>query len=159
MTIGIYCIEHVSSGKRYIGKSINIERRLFTHKCLLQKEKQNLKQVNRHLWNAVQKYGWESFDTYVLQEFPLIDEESMSIAELMWIDYFNTTNRKKGYNLRRDSSTKMIVHDETKLLQSENTQGENNPNFGNYWTKEQKDRMSKIAINRHVEGALLIKLP
>lgn len=31
MTIGIYVIEHVASGKRYVGKSVNIEARFWAH--------------------------------------------------------------------------------------------------------------------------------
>lgn len=44
---------------------------------------------------------------------------------------YKLIDRKFGYNLRMDSSTKMIVHEETKKLLSKVNSGENNPNFGN----------------------------
>ena len=47
------------------------------------------------------------------------------------MDDYKSTDRQFGYNLRRDSSTQMIVHEETKQLLSEKYQGENNPNYGN----------------------------
>lgn len=37
MTIGIYCIEHVESGKKYVGKSIHIQKRINIHKHYLTK--------------------------------------------------------------------------------------------------------------------------
>lgn len=112
MTIGIYCIEHVESGKKYVGKSVEIERRLASHKYQLNKCPRD-KKTNLHLWNAVQKHGWGAFKTYVLQEFDVVDEELIGLAELEWMDKLRTCERDFGYNLRRDTSTKMITHPET----------------------------------------------
>jgi hypothetical protein len=47
------------------------------------------------------------------------------------MDNYKSTDREFGYNLRRDSSTQMIVHEETKQLLSKCNLGENNPNYGN----------------------------
>lgn len=152
MTIGIYCIENLKDGKRYIGKSINIEKRIAFHKYNLTRPEPNRKVVNRHLYNAVQKHGIDNFDFYIIQEFPIIDDESISISELFWIDTFSTCDRKYGYNLRRDSSTKMLVHEETRELQRQISTGETNPNYGNYWSDKQKERMSEIAKSRHRSG-------
>ena len=46
--------------------------------------------------------------------------------------------------MRLDSSTKNIVHEETRKLLSKNNSGINNPNYGNKWTDEQKKKMSEI---------------
>lgn len=152
MTIGVYCIEHVSSGKCYVGKSINIERRLASHKYWLTRKEMSKTHCNRYLYNAVQKHGWDAFDCYVLQEFPVVDEEVIAVSELFWMEWLNSTERNFGYNLRMDSSTKMIVHDETRVLLREVSTGERNPNYGNYWTERQKKRMSQIALKRHGSG-------
>lgn len=151
MTIGIYCIEHINSAKKYIGKSKNIEKRLQVHKYLLCDPKRS-KDCNRHLHNAVQKYGIGLFKFYVLEAFENINELIMKERELYWIDFYNTCIRDFGYNLRRDSSTKMMVHEETLALQSIVHLGKNNANFGNRWSNEQKLKMSKIASARHAAG-------
>jgi group I intron endonuclease len=148
--IGIYCIEHIESGKKYIGKSVNIKRRLAAHKCTLTKTSRSKKHCNNYLYSAVQKYGWNSFRTYVLQSFNEVNEKEIAKAELYWMDKYDTCNI--GYNLRRDSGSKMICHHLTRKLQSENNQGSKNPNFDNSWSQEQKDRMSIIAKNRHSSG-------
>lgn len=118
MTIGIYCIEHIASGKKYVGKSVRIENRLSWHKYHLTRDNPS-RSTNRHLWNAVRKYGWEAFKTYVLQEFASVDEEPIGLAEIEWMDKLKTCDREFGYNLRRDTSTKMVVHPETLVALSE----------------------------------------
>lgn len=152
MTIGIYCIRHVKSNKRYIGKSINIEKRFTSHKHYLTRLNRRNKDTNRHLHNAVMKYGWCSFELEVLEKFDTVDESLMSDCELKWMDLYNTCNRKFGYNLRRDSSTKMITHDETKTLQSKVQSGSGNGNFGVRWTNEAKEKMSKLKKQQHLSG-------
>lgn len=154
MTIGIYCIQHIESGKRYIGKSVNIERRLIQHKSRLQQSNRSLKHTSRHLYNAVQKYGWSAFVTSVIEVFAFVDEEAIAERELYWIDYFNTCDRKCGFNLRRDSSTGMIVSDETREIKSKQNQGVNNPNFGNQWTEDMKQNMSDTKEKQHEDGSI-----
>lgn len=151
MTIGIYSITHRDSGKRYIGKSINIESRLWQHKNLLTKPERS-KDCNRHLYNAVQKYGWETFCVETIEEFDWIDDDHIAARELFWMDHFQTCDRRFGYNLRRDSSTKMEVHAETRAIQSIQMRGEGNPNFANYWSDDMKSAMSEITKRRHCEG-------
>lgn len=152
MTIGIYAIRNKINQKMYIGKSIDIEHRFWSHKNLLSKTERNKKQTNRFLWNAVQKYGLENFEFLILEAIKYKDESYLAELELFYMDFYNSTERDFGYNLRRDSSTKMIVHDETRQLQSENFSGEKNPNYGNRWTDEMKSRMSKIKSDQHKNG-------
>lgn len=150
MTIGIYAITHIPSGKKYIGKSINIERRLIAHKHSLLSSVRS-KDTNRHLYNTVQKHGWEEFSTEVIECFGSVDESMIAERELYWMDFYNTTDRKHGFNLRRDSSTKMIIHSETRELMAGRV-GEKNPNFGKKWTHSMREKMSKIASVRHASG-------
>jgi len=151
MTIGIYAITHIASGKKYVGKSVNVERRLITHKCHNTAAKRSIHATNRYLYNAVQKHGWSAFTTEILEVFIVINEERIAERELYWMDFYRTTERDYGFNLRRDSSTGMITHAETKKLMSGKT-GSLNPNFGNTWSDEMKRKMSVIAKNRHASG-------
>lgn len=152
MTIGIYCIKHIDSGKRYIGKSVSIERRLAQHKYFLRKPERSLKATNRYLYAAVQKYGWDAFETSIVESFDVVDNDLISERELYWIDYFDSCD--KGYNLRRDSSTGMITHAKTRKLQSKKQSGQGNGNFGYRWSEEMKARMSIVKKKQHSSGEI-----
>lgn len=109
MTIGIYCIRHIESGKRYIGKSIDIERRWKKHRS---------GSDNRHLRNAIRKHGINSYHFLILEKFDVIDDDMLSRREMFWIEHFQTCDRKFGYNLESVSEGSVIVHAETRLSQS-----------------------------------------
>lgn len=158
MTIGVYCIRNVVDGKRYIGKSINIERRFREHKFTNTTRFRDKKATNRHLYNAVQKYGWEHFATEILETFNDVDEHLIANRELYWMECYNTLNRAKGYNLMKDSSTGLIVSDETRRLKSETQQGCNNNNFGTVWTTDMKAKMSDIKKQQHTDGVIYDKV-
>ena len=147
---GIYAIINKLNNKVYVGKSIDIKSRWSKHKADLSK---GSKDANRHLKNAVNKYGIRNFYIEVLEEIDKDEgDEMFKERELFWMDYLNSCNRENGYNLRRDSSTKMIVHDETRELHRISTLGTKNPNYGNKWSDEQKYRMSEIQKERYRLG-------
>lgn len=152
MTIGIYSIRNKIDGKRYIGKSNNIERRLAYHKRNLTNPIRNSKSTNRYLYNAVQKYGWENFETEILHTFEYVDEYKLGESELIWMIEYNTIDARYDYNLRLDTATKMIVSDDTRELNRINSIGEKNPNYGNRWSDDAKSRMSDIKKHQHSIG-------
>lgn len=156
--IGIYSITNKLNGKRYIGKSKNIEKRFWAHKNVLLKYCDNPEKykriVNRHLANAVVKYGIDNFLFEVLEQFEELDENSLADAEIKWMEFYNTTDRACGYNLVKDSSSRVIVHEETKKLLSITNAGDNNPNFGNNWTEEMKQSMSEIKKAQFRDGSM-----
>lgn len=151
MTIAIYSIRHVNSDKRYIGKSKNAELRWVTHKSLLRSETRS-KDCNRHLWNAVKKHGLSNFEFSLVEIFDTVDEVLTTDRELYWMDFYKTCDREFGYNLRRDSSTRMTVHDETLAIQRTAHAGDKNANYGNRWDDDMKSSMSTIAKLRHAKG-------
>lgn len=153
MTIGIYSIRNLINNKRYIGKSINIEKRYLQHLYLLKKDFCS-KDCNRHLYRAVKKYGIDNFELEILETFEIPNENIMKDSELKWMDIFLTCDRKYGYNLRRDSSTKTEVSNETRELLSLSMRGDKNPNYGNNWTDEMKVRMSTIKKKQHMSGEI-----
>lgn len=87
---GIYCIENITDGKKYIGKSINIIARIKEHKRLLQKNAHQNRKLQRS-WN---KYG-EAF--FIFNVVELTDESSLNEKEVYYISKYNSL--KEGFNL------------------------------------------------------------
>ena len=111
---GIYSIICAINGKQYIGCSSNIYSRINNHKSILNKK--NIKQDNSYLIDDWHKYGADNFD-YIVLEYTT---ENLKDKECYYIELFNTINRDKGYNLRRDNSkVGMISLEETKKRYSE----------------------------------------
>lgn len=145
---GIYCIQNTVNKKVYVGKALVIYSRIQSHIYTLRKKS---KDENRHLIAAWHKYGEDKFIYYVLEELP-IDENLLREKEDYWIVKLDATNPEKGYNIRRDSSTGMIVSKETRELISRAVTGENNPNYGNYWSQEQRENLSKKLKEQYANG-------
>ena len=113
---GIYCIRNTVNDKKYIGKSMNIRQRMYAHIGGLNSK--DIKRENQYFINSWWKHGKDNFEYFILEIIDLnIDnfENIMKEKELFWMNYYNTTDRSKGYNLRQDSSTNIIVLDETRI--------------------------------------------
>lgn len=91
MTIGIYCFHNKVNNKRYIGQSVNIERRYRDHlnRCY------NNSCEYSYLHKAINKYGIENFDFSILE---ICSNIELNIKEQYWISYYNSV-RPYGYNL------------------------------------------------------------
>lgn len=147
---GIYCIRNIVNNKVYIGKSKNIHQRIIQHKHLL---KIKSKDENEYLINSYHKYGDENFEYFVL-EFLDFDEKLVAERELYWIKIYDSLNSTKGYNLRSDSDSKMIVHQTTrdkitnrlKKEWSEGKRDQHSIKLSDNWktTPERNQKQSKI---------------
>ena len=146
---GIYMIINTIDDKVYIGKSVDIYSRIHSHVRSLRKK--DKRQDNDHFINAWHKHGEENFKYEVLEYFEVVNEELLKEKELYWIDFYQSTDRNKGYNLRRDSSTKMILHEET-LEKYKKRKGSLNPNYGNNWSNDKKQMMSELKKRQYQSG-------
>lgn len=149
---GIYSIINLVNGKRYIGKSININNRIANHICGLTSKS---KDCNRYLINSWHKYGRNNFIYEILEEIDIHSENfqnNIKDRELYWMNYYNTTDLNYGYNLRRDSSSQSFVHEKTRELLKKRMKGKLNPNFNNRWTEEQKKIMSEKILKTFKKG-------
>lgn len=79
MTIGVYRITHVPSGKFYIGSSKHCERRFNEHRSNLNSKKHHC----HALQNSWTKHGEESFSFEISQEFPSWDDALEAEQELL----------------------------------------------------------------------------
>lgn len=138
---GIYKIENLVNHKVYIGQSIDITKRFYMHRHELKYNKHQ----NEHLQRSYNKYGKENFkhEDIEMCESNLLDER-----ERYWIDYYDSTNREKGYNIESGGSNTKNCSEETKNKLRLNHigmyEGELNPMYGKHHTKIVKQRISKL---------------
>jgi len=85
---GIYGLQHKESKRWYIGKSIDIAKRFKTYKRLSCKRQPKI-------YNALVKYGVESFDYIIIEIVQL--EENLAEREKFWIKEYKAL--EEGYNL------------------------------------------------------------
>lgn len=90
---GIYCIFNKINHKRYIGQSVDIEKRWRQHKNLLSNK--NFQIENQHLVSAWHKYGKDNFEFFIVEK---CNVKELDALEKFWIDYYNSNNSNKGYN-------------------------------------------------------------
>lgn len=123
---GIYQIYNKTTNKRYIGSSINIERRWVQHKSALR----NNSHHSKHLQNAWNKYGEESFEFICLEH---CEPDELLFLEREYIEYYNTTNREFGYNTIQDVEQAMhtTAEDWEKISKA---------NSGKIWTDERRQK-------------------
>lgn len=93
ITSGIYCIRNKINNKRYVGRSFNIEKRLYDH-FRIATSQSDLEQHKWKLYKAIKKYGTENFDTFILETIE--DLEKQKEREVYWVSYFDSY--KNGYN-------------------------------------------------------------
>ncbi len=92
-TSGVYCIQHKASGKRYIGSAARtIAKRLQDYWRDLPKGKCH----NPYLQKAWNKYGAEAFVFSILER--CLSENCLD-RETYWIDHYQTTDHRFGYNI------------------------------------------------------------
>lgn len=113
---GIYCYENKINGKKYIGQSINLKKRISDHERNFKKdvfENTNAGE-NKPLWYAIKKYGRENFEIYILEQ---VEPKCLDDKEEYYISFFNSLVNENGYNiLKRGFSRFGILHSqETKL--------------------------------------------
>lgn len=157
----IYKIINKKNGKFYVGSTINIDKRKKRHFSDLEKNKHHCLFLQR----AYKKYGKESF-SFSFKVIDINNEKELRLLEERYIRF--CWNSGKLYNISKNGSggdlisyhpnnkkirelqrklvteryTKMSDDDRKKL--SRRMKGDSNPNYGNYWTDEMKENVSKF---------------
>lgn len=134
---GIYSILNRKDGKRYIGKSSNIQKRFIMHKCLLN----NGNHWNNHLQRAWEKCGEQSF----LFEIIVESDKDLNRKEKYYIKKYNTKDDNFGYNKTSGGDGLHSPSQETrdkisKTLKKKYASGEKKiikgKNFFDYWVEK-----------------------
>lgn len=118
----IYEIKNTVNGKRYIGQSgRNDNRRLNTHRYRLKRGTH----INKHLLGAWKQYGEDVFEWNKIRE-NIETVEKLNELEDYYIELYNTTDPRFGYNMAKHSEAPMrgATHSaKTKKLMSESRSG------------------------------------
>lgn len=114
--VGIYSITCRENGKRYIGQSVNIQKRKNEHWNRLRKGEHS----NSHLQAA-----WNNGCTFDFEVIEECDKSDLNEREIYWIDYFGTMDMAKGYNMCAGGHSTLgrVCSEETRRKISEGNKG------------------------------------
>lgn len=156
----IYKIINNENGKFYIGSTLNPTKRKEKHF----KDLKNGTHHSLYLQRAYDKYGPVSFEFVIIREKDFNNENDLRILEERYIRFcwnsgklYNVSKQGSGGDLlsyhplldeireKQKKATKEKWEEkstEEKLAYSKKMIGRGNPNFGNKWTNEQKEKAS-----------------
>ena len=134
----IYKITNNINEKIYIGQTINSIEHRFRQHCQ-NKSKYSL------VYNSIKKHGKENFTIEQIDSALSLDE--INEKEVYWIKFFDSTNRKFGYNLRTGGNNS-IPSEESKLKMSLSHIGKSPANKGKPHSDEAKLKMSLAKLGK-----------
>lgn len=170
----IYKIINKENGKFYIGSTINLEKRKKRHFDDLHNKKHHCIFLQR----AYDKYGVKAFEFYP-KEVSINDEKQLRVLEERYIGYcwnsgklYNTSKKGSGGDLIsyhpnnkefRELQSKLTkkryanLSKEDKEKYSEKMKGVGNPNYGNHWTNEMREKMSNYLKEYYSSHECILK--
>lgn len=168
---GIYYIRNTLNNKLYIGSSKNISNRIKHHSWQLNSNRHH----NKHLQKSWNKYGEDNFEFGIIEIVDNIEE--LFDAEQAWMDYFESYNDKKGYNISAyaecpcgypvsDETREKLrqwhlgrkISEETRRKYSEIRRGEDNHFYGKHHTKEAREKIRQWHLGRKMSPELAKKV-
>lgn len=104
---------------------------------------------NPYFERAIKKYGWENFEHIIL--FNNLTEDEANHLEELYIDLYDTTNPKNGYNLHtggRHHSISESTREKFRQACKGRFVGEKNPFYGKHHSQEALDAM-RIRVEKY----------
>lgn len=134
MKSGIYCIENLKNGKKYVGQSRDVGRRWSSHQSAFRRGHTG----GSLLYRAMAKHGIENFDFRVLEYCSpsVIDER-----ERFYIQELQSMSNQNGYNIESGGH----MGEKISPLVSQRKRGKNNPMFGKKMSKEHRQMLSAVS--------------
>lgn len=116
----VYKATNKKNGKIYIGQTVNTL-----------KERNRTRKYGKSIFDyAFRKYGEDGFDWEILEEVDNID--LLNERESYWIEFYNSTDRKIGYNLKGGGDNSYLT-DLVKYKIGKAQIGEKNHAYGKKW--------------------------
>ena len=98
----IYLWTNLVNGKKYVGQTTCFHRRMKTYRYTY---------PNAYMEHAVNKHGLDNFDITILERDVPLDK--LDEREQYWLDYYQSYDMDKGYNICKiASTTKGVTHTE-----------------------------------------------
>lgn len=91
----LYMHTNKTNHKKYIGFTCDTKRRWRNNGIEYKPHKKE--NMNRFFWNAICKYGFDSFEHTIILEN--LSFKEACIKEIEYIEKYNTTDKNKGYNV------------------------------------------------------------
>ncbi len=107
----VYMHKCLKNNKVYIGITNNTKRRWRNGGIEYRPPKKD-NQNGRSFWNAIQKYGWENFESVVL-EYGLTFEQAIEV-EKGYIELYDSTNKSRGYNISKGGNGGLVYEEHPK---------------------------------------------
>jgi group I intron endonuclease len=163
MTQGIYSIENVVSGKKYIGSSMNINKRFIAHRSSLKHNRHHCAYLQR----AVNKYGIDQFKFCVLEETNFATKDEVQALEQVYINendnLYNIGSVGGGDNLtnhpnkedivRRRTETMLtnleLLSEEERSKRFEHSRGSSNGN----WKNGKSSKLCPVCNSKKIAGS------
>lgn len=129
----VYKAVNQINGYIYIGITNNFKQRLREHKSCANSDSYR---YQSRFYNAIRKYGFENFKFEIIETVE--DRKTLEEREIYWISYYNSTDKKVGYNIT-PGGTGGKTHD---------VSGKNNPMYGKRYTEEEKKKIGEYSKGR-----------
>ena len=139
----IYCIES-PSGKKYVGQTVEFERRMYVHKLTAEIN------ARKPLHRAIKKYGWENINVSILNH---CSEQALDDVEIFWIAQLETDS-SKGYNLTSGGGKGTSGHKHS----PETKQKMSNLGIGRTHSAETKQKLADLNVGKKLSEETKLKM-
>jgi len=135
----VYLITNLINGKRYVGITTRtLNKRYNEHFTNKKKPSQFV------LQKACKKYGRQNFKMELIEELHDITEKDLFLKETFYIDKYNTfIEGGKGYNLVKQSDSKLVISEATRKKISKKSRGKNNGMYGKRHSEETRRKQGE----------------
>jgi group I intron endonuclease len=139
---GIYKITS-PSGRVYIGRAVNVEKRFREYKEMRSKIKGQVR-----LWRSFLKYGT---DLHTFETIEVCERLHLNIRERHWQEFYKVLG-EGGLNciIYKIANFDAGISEETRQKLREATSGKNNPRYGVKYSPELKKKLSDAAKGKYV---------